>query len=235
MAIAKQAISGVVENRQAGNSPLTAVRFLSQHLIPMTDQPVTLDHLLKVPDLFRAEEPEVDPGDLKTALMTALAAAHQGLHEMKDSEGAALVAEMKQRLTTLAAQLVEVEKRAPEAAVEIQARIEERLGKLLTDQIDPQRLAQEVALLAEVSGRCNQSRAEERFPLPIDRNSGRQGILRGNKPLGKCEPVMRRVGGKRREERRNTGRDLLLRLQELAAMMSVSYSGILRRTFSQDK
>jgi uncharacterized protein (TIGR00255 family) len=45
--------------------------------------------------------------------------------------------------------LVEVEKRAPEAAAEVQKRLEERLEKILTDQVDPQRLAQEVAMLAD--------------------------------------------------------------------------------------
>ena len=38
--------------------------------------PVTLDHLLNVPDLFRAEEPELRSDDLQTALLDALAAAH---------------------------------------------------------------------------------------------------------------------------------------------------------------
>jgi uncharacterized protein (TIGR00255 family) len=42
-----------------------------------------------------------------------------------------------------------VEKLAPQAADEIQARLEERLAKILDDQVDPQRLAQEVALLAD--------------------------------------------------------------------------------------
>jgi uncharacterized protein (TIGR00255 family) len=128
-------------------------------------QSVTLDHLLKVPDLFRAEEPEVDPGDLKNALMTAMEAATKGLHEMKESEGAALVAEMQQRLITLSAKLKEVEKRAPEAGLEVQARLDERLGKLLTDQIDPQRLAQEVALLAD---KANINEEIERLGIHID-------------------------------------------------------------------
>lgn len=31
--------------------------------------PVTLDHLLKVPELFRLEEPQLDPADLQRALL----------------------------------------------------------------------------------------------------------------------------------------------------------------------
>jgi len=68
---------------------------------------------------------------------------------MKEAEGDSLVVELKQRLETIAEQLAEVQKLAPDAAVEIQAKLEERLAKLLDTQIDPQRLAQEVALLAD--------------------------------------------------------------------------------------
>jgi len=111
--------------------------------------PVTLENLMSVPDLFRAEELELEPTDMQTALMTALTDAHQGLMRMKEDEGAALVQEMRQRLETLATELAAVVKLAPQAGAEIQKRLDERLEKILTDQIDPQRLAQEVALLAD--------------------------------------------------------------------------------------
>jgi len=111
--------------------------------------PVTLEHLLTVPDLFRAEEQDLAQDDLRAALLTAITGAHGGLMTMKKAEGEALVQEMRQRLTTLSAQLVEVEKLAPQAGVEIQKRLDERLAKILDSQLDPQRLAQEVAMLAD--------------------------------------------------------------------------------------
>ena len=110
---------------------------------------VTLDHLLNVPELFRAEEPDLSMDDLRDALMDAMTGAHAGLMEMKEAEGKELVDEMRQRLGTLSGQLTEVEKLAPQAGAEIQARLEERLAKILADQVDPQRLAQEVAMLAD--------------------------------------------------------------------------------------
>ena len=136
------------ERLQAG---LDMVRVAAAELEKATGEshPVTLDHLLAVPDLFRAEELELEQDEMRTAMMTAITTAHQGLMEMKRAEGEALVKEMRQRLTTLSAELVEVEKRAPEAGAEIQKRLEERLDKILTDQVDPQRLAQEVAMLAD--------------------------------------------------------------------------------------
>ena len=113
------------------------------------EHPVTLEHLLAVPDLFRAEEPELEQDDLRAAFMEAIEKAHAGLMTMKEAEGEALVQEMSDRLATLTTSLAEVEKLAPLAAEEIQKRLDERLAKILTDQVDPQRLAQEVALLAD--------------------------------------------------------------------------------------
>ena len=130
---------------------LTMVRQAAEALEKETGQsyPVTLDHLLNVPDLFRAEEPDLAVEDLRASLLEAMTAAHAGLMDMKKAEGQALVDEMRSRLDTLSAQLAAVEKLAPQAAVEIQKRLDERLAKILEDQVDPQRLAQEVALLAD--------------------------------------------------------------------------------------
>jgi len=112
-------------------------------------QPVTLGHLLAVPDLFRSEEADFDPDEMRETLLAALGEALEGLNAMKRAEGTALVAEMRGRLDVVAAKLAEVEKLAPKAAEEIQARLQDRLAKLMTDGLDPQRLAQEVALLAD--------------------------------------------------------------------------------------
>jgi uncharacterized protein (TIGR00255 family) len=110
---------------------------------------ITLDHLLAVPDIFRSQEMEIPPEDVKSALMTALEEAHKGLMKMKQEEGQALVTEMKQRLDTLSTNLTEVEKLAPQAAVQVQTKLEERLAKILDEPLDPQRQAQEIALLAD--------------------------------------------------------------------------------------
>ncbi len=111
--------------------------------------PVTLEHLLAVPELFRAEDLDLAPEELRAALTSAMTTAHGGLMGMKRAEGEALVKEMRQRLDTLSTQLTTVEKLAPQAGDEIQKRLEDRLEKILNDQVDPQRLAQEVALLAD--------------------------------------------------------------------------------------
>jgi uncharacterized protein (TIGR00255 family) len=130
---------------------LAMVRAVAARVEQETGRPqtITLDHLLTVPDLFRGEEPELDPADVKTALMAALAEAQRGLRTMKEREGAALVAVMRQRLDSLDLRLDEVRVLAPQAAEEIRSRLEERLEKLLSEPLDPQRLAQEVVILAD--------------------------------------------------------------------------------------
>jgi len=129
------------------------------------EHPVTLDHLLRIPDLFRAQEPDLEDEEVKAALMGALKDAHGGLMLMKKAEGQALVDEMRQRLVSLSGHLAAVQVLAPQAAVEIQTRIEERLAKILSDQLDPQRLAQEVALLAD---KANINEECERLGIHID-------------------------------------------------------------------
>jgi len=113
------------------------------------EQTITLDHLLAVPDVLRSQDMELDADDIKTALMGALEEAHKGLMRMKQEEGQALVAEMKQRLETLSVNLALVEDQAPLAAAQVKTKLEERLAKILAEPLEPQRMAQEIALLAD--------------------------------------------------------------------------------------
>ena len=128
------------------------------------EQVITLDHLLAVPDILRPQEMEISPEDVKSALMDALKDAHQGLMSTKQAEGTALVAEMNSRLDTLSRNLADVEKLAPQAAAHIQAKLEERLAKILEEPLDPQRQAQEIAMLAD---KANINEETERLGIHI--------------------------------------------------------------------
>ena len=128
------------------------------------EQTITLDHLLAVPDVLRSQDMELDPEDIKTALMGALEDAHKGLMRMKQEEGQALVTEMKQRLETLSTNLAQVEKQAPLAAEQVKTKLEERLAKILSDPLEPQRMAQEIALLAD---KANINEEIERLAIHI--------------------------------------------------------------------
>ena len=137
-------------------------------------QDITLDHLMAVPDLLKAEEAELSAEETRSALMEALAGAVAGLKKMKTSEGAALVTEMRQRLDNLETHLGSVNAFVPKVAEEIQQRLLERLAKLLDEPLDPQRLAQEVALLAD---KANINEECERLAIHI--GSYRQALDEG--------------------------------------------------------
>ncbi len=128
------------------------------------EQNITLDHLLSVPDILRPQEMEISADDLKIALMEALGQAYDGLMSSKKDEGSALVTEMENRLKTLSENLADVEKLAPQAAAHIQAKLEERLAKILDEPLDPQRQAQEIAMLAD---KANINEETERLGIHI--------------------------------------------------------------------
>jgi uncharacterized protein (TIGR00255 family) len=110
---------------------------------------IGLDHLLAIPDLFRTEETELAPETLSEALGRALDAALDQLLAMKEKEGAELTAELRERMRRLRERMTEVERLAPDAASEALERLRGRLAQLGTENLDPQRLAQEAALLAD--------------------------------------------------------------------------------------
>lgn len=105
-----------------------------------------------------AEEGPRDDSDQPTVL-AALDAALAQLSEMREVEGAALARELLDRLDELGALRAQIERLAAEIPERIQRRLQQRLERLLHDAasdgrgaaaaLDPGRLAQEVALLAE--------------------------------------------------------------------------------------
>jgi len=110
---------------------------------------ITLDHVLAASDIFHPGDEDVDPEDLRGALLAALDEAVTALVTMKRIEGEGLAAELGARLKTVRGHLDTVKTLTPQAVEESLARLRERLAQLLDDQIDPQRLAQEAAILAD--------------------------------------------------------------------------------------
>ena len=99
------------------------------------------------------EQASEDQGDLLPLVLQAVGQALAGLDGMRLREGEALQADLKARRTELAALVAQVRERAPRVVEEYQQKLQQRLEKLLGGaELDPQRLAQEVALLAD---RCD--------------------------------------------------------------------------------
>ncbi len=90
--------------------------------------------------------------DEEAPVLPALEAALTQLDQMRRSEGAALAAELGTRFDELVALRLQVASLAASVPAQVTRRLQERLGRLLEGQdlaIDPARLAQEVAVLAD--------------------------------------------------------------------------------------
>jgi uncharacterized protein (TIGR00255 family) len=115
-------------------------------------EPVPLSLLAAVPDLFTSSELAGDA--LREALKAAFDAAAADLDAMRAREGAALEREMRVHLDRAIELLREVEQHAPEALAAAQKRLRDRVARLAGSAegaVDPARLEQEIALLAERS------------------------------------------------------------------------------------
>lgn len=101
------------------------------------------------PGLVTLSEEREDAETIWEALSEALGQALQELDGMRTEEGKALVADMSGRLDAIEALMRGVQALAPATVEQARKRMSETLSKLLTEQPDPVRLTQEIALLAE--------------------------------------------------------------------------------------
>lgn len=117
------------------------------------DEAVHLDHLLRFAEVFKpADDPQPgeDDASLWAVAEAALDEAIADLREQRRQEGEALAADLLARTDTLEALLTQVERRAPQRIAEARARLQARLAELLGEvRLDPERLEQEIALLAD--------------------------------------------------------------------------------------
>jgi uncharacterized protein (TIGR00255 family) len=101
------------------------------------------------PGLVTVSEEKEDLGILWSALSEGLADALDDLDGMRAEEGRALVADIGRRLDKIEALMKAVETLSPLSVEQARKRMSETLNRLLQEQADPVRLAQEVAILAE--------------------------------------------------------------------------------------
>ena len=116
------------------------------------DSKPDLNAALRVPGMLQMGASAEPDAGLEQALLEATEEALDLLNRFREREGAAMAAEMRERCKSvcdLAARMETIRSRATQA---FQKRLNERLRELLRGAgIEPQRLAQEAALLAERS------------------------------------------------------------------------------------
>jgi uncharacterized protein (TIGR00255 family) len=117
-----------------------------------TESKPDLNAALRVPGMLQPGESAEPDAGLEQALLEATEEALELFNRFREREGAAMAAEMHERCASvcdLGAQMEKIRSRATQA---FQKRLNERLRELLRGAgIEPQRLAQEAALLAERS------------------------------------------------------------------------------------
>lgn len=138
-------------NRPLAHAYLDAVKTLQSEL-GLTGE-VTLELLLSRSDLFDLEGEKSGEADADwPAVLTALEGAMSALAKMRREEGRALEAALLSHLDLVEATLATIVARAPEVVQSYKSRLELRLQRLLDGKpLDPGRLEQEVAILAERS------------------------------------------------------------------------------------
>jgi uncharacterized protein (TIGR00255 family) len=102
------------------------------------------------PGVVRMEESTVDVPSATRAAEAAVAEALLGLVAMREREGASLAQDLSGRIERVAVLVKELQGLAPRAVEEYRDRLAARLAELTSGAgIEPQRLAQELALFAE--------------------------------------------------------------------------------------
>ncbi len=140
---------------------------------------MSLPGVVRNRDALRVPGQAVD-GDVSRLLLECTREALQHLVAVREREGAALARTMRGSLEQVGAALAELRARMPRSVEKHRQRLAERLERLAPDiAVDPQRVAQEVALMAERS-----DFAEELVRLESHANEfGR--LLQCEEPVGK--------------------------------------------------
>jgi len=108
-----------------------------------------LSTLLRLPDVIAAPSDEIEQSD-GDALVRLVAKAAESLTAMRKAEGAQLSGFLLERLDVIESRLAKTEKRAPIRLKEQHDRVKRTVGELLGGAgADPQRIAQEIAILAD--------------------------------------------------------------------------------------
>lgn len=137
-------------NIEAAKGYHAAFQHLAHELLLSPEIPLSL--IVAQRNVLQETAADDNTDELLPQVMEAAAAALEALDAMRLREGEALVADLRQRRQELAALVERIRARVPLMLEEHQVKLQQRLAKLLGDtELDPQRLAQEVAVLADRS------------------------------------------------------------------------------------
>lgn len=143
------------------------------------DSEISLSFILQQPGVLEQAEQEPDALGEWTLVSTALDAAREDLLAMRQTEGHALEADLRHHLSALRTLRDEVESHCAGINRRLQARLRQRVQRLLDDRVDASRLAQEAAILADKADVSEElSRISSHCQQFVD-------IMDDNEPIGR--------------------------------------------------
>ena len=110
---------------------------------------LTVSRLMSMEGVITLTEKEMDEETVAALCTEAAEIALKQLVSMRENEGANLKADILNHLEKVSVLREAIQERAPNVVSEYRKKLENRIGSLLAEQVDPQRLAQEVALMAD--------------------------------------------------------------------------------------
>lgn len=114
---------------------------------------LTASTLLSLPDVVEIIEADEDTVALESLCDTALKEAVKGLSDMRYREGERLKNDLSLKIDKIEEIKNAIEKRAPQVITDYRDQLNARISKLIDEKdLDPQRLATEVALFADRAG-----------------------------------------------------------------------------------
>ena len=110
---------------------------------------MSVSKLLAMEGVVTLTEKEMDQSLISAMCAEALRTALEQMTVMRGKEGAHLKEDLRIHLDAVAELRLKVLERAPKVVTEYREKLGERLKALLTEGVDPQRLAQETAIMAD--------------------------------------------------------------------------------------
>ena len=111
---------------------------------------ISVSTVSRLPEVFSVEKPEVDEEQLLNDLMSVVAKALESYNAMRQTEGAALDADLRSRGNTILEFVAQVEQGNAQTVIDYRARLENKLKEVLANTaIDESRILTEAAIFAD--------------------------------------------------------------------------------------
>ena len=108
-----------------------------------------LDSIAAMPDVLSVQDAPQDEEAITSLVKTALSQALDSLCAMRNTEGEQMQIALSRHIDDIEALAQQAETRYPEAMEECASRLRKRLSQLVSEGISEERIAQEIALLAD--------------------------------------------------------------------------------------